>query len=135
MGHHIEAFLGLPPHIHKAVVTAYIKGAIVEKIDAKDLDQLVEPWLTEEGHGSFYRQFAQADERFTAEVEPQFGCIRCPTNIIWGDADPWIPLERGNMLHRLMPNASFETLEGIGHLPQLEAPELVLQRLLAILPP
>ena len=134
VGRHVEAFLGLPSHIHKAVVTAYIQGALVTEIDAEDLNKLVEPWLTEDGHGSFYRQFAQADERFTAEVEPQFGCIRCPTSIIWGDADPWIPLDRGQALHSLMPRASFKILRGVGHLPQLEAPELVLERLLAILP-
>lgn len=134
VGRHVEAFLELPPPIHKAVVTAYIQGAIVAGIHGDDLDQLVEPWLTEEGHGSFYRQFAQADERFTAEIEPQFGHVRCPTSIIWGEADPWIPLDRGIALHRLMPNASFETLEGIGHLPQLEAPEKVVNRLLDLLP-
>ncbi|MDC0435066.1 alpha/beta hydrolase [bacterium] len=134
VGRHVEAFLGLPPHIHEAVVTAYIQGAIVAGIDAGDLKQLVEPWLTKEGQKSFYRQFAEADERFTAEVEPQFGCVRCPTSILWGAADPWIPLDRGIALYRLMPNADFKTLEGIGHLPQLEAPEVVLKRLLAILP-
>lgn len=134
VGRHVEAFLGLPPHIHKAVVKAYIQGAVVTDIDAEDLVKLIEPWLTEDGQKSFYRQFAQADEQLTAEVEPQFGCIRCPTSIIWGDADPWIPLDRGNALHRLMPSASFETLQGIGHLPQLEAPELVLSHLLSTLP-
>ena len=45
------------------------------------------PWLTEEGRGSFYRQFAQADERYTAEVEPLFGNIRCPVSILWGEDD------------------------------------------------
>jgi pimeloyl-ACP methyl ester carboxylesterase len=129
VGRHVEAFLGLPPHIHRAVVTAYIQGAIVNDIDAADLEQLIAPWLTEEGRKSFYRQFAQADESYTAEVEPAFGSIRCPVTIIWGEADPWIPVERGKALHALIPQASFETLPGIGHLPQLEAPELVRGRL------
>jgi pimeloyl-ACP methyl ester carboxylesterase len=129
VGRHVEAFLGLPPHIHRAVVTAYIQGAFVNAIDAADFEQLVAPWLTEEGRESFYRQFAQADESYTAEVEPAFGSIRCPVKIIWGEADPWIPLERGKALHALIPQASFETLPGIGHLPQLEAPDLVRARL------
>ena len=128
VGRHVDAFLGLPPHIHKAVVEAYIKGAIVNDIDPGDLAKLVEPWLSEAGRGSFYRQFAQADERYTAEVEPAFGEIRCPVRIVWGEDDPWIPLERGKALHGLIPQAGFETLPGVGHLPQLEAPELVLRR-------
>lgn len=121
VGRHVEAFSGLPPHMHEAVVRAYIKGAIVGELDADDMEQLVAPWLAESGKDSFYRQFAQADERFTAEVEPLYGNVRCPVSIIWGEDDPWIPLERGRALHARIPQASFETLRGVGHLPQLEA--------------
>jgi pimeloyl-ACP methyl ester carboxylesterase len=135
VGNHVDAFLGLPPHIHKAVVEAYIKGAIASDIDSRDFEKLVEPWLSEEGGQSFYRQFAQADEKYTAEIEPMFGDIRCPVKIIWGEEDPWIPLGRGKALHALIPQASFETLPGVGHLPQLEAPKLVLGRLNAFLSP
>lgn len=46
VGRHVEAFQGLPPHIHRAVVEAYIKGAIVSEIDHADFEQLVEPWLS-----------------------------------------------------------------------------------------
>lgn len=129
VGRHVEAFQGLPPHIHKAVVEAYIRGALANAIDPQDFEALVEPWLSDEGRGSFYRQFAQADERYTAEIEPAFGAIRCPVTILWGEDDPWIPLERGKALHALIPQASFHTLPGVGHLPQLEAPEAVLERL------
>jgi len=129
VGRHVDAFSGLPPHIHKAVVEAYIKGAIVNDIEHEDFAALVAPWLTDDGRNSFYRQFAQADERYTAEVEPLFGKIRCPVKIIWGEDDPWIPLARGKALHELIPQATFEGLPGVGHLPQLEAPNRVLQHL------
>ena len=133
VGRHVEAFLGLPSHIHRAVVEAYIEGAIVSDIDPTDFQRLVEPWLSGDGRGSFYRQFAQADEKYTAEVEPMFGKVRCPTKIIWGEDDPWIPLERGRALRGLMPKAGFETLPGIGHLPQLEAPQIVADALVDFL--
>lgn len=129
VGRHVEAFQGLPPHIHEAVVKAYIRGALVNDIDAEDFERLAEPWLCGEGRGSFYRQFAQADEKYTAEAEPLFGTIRCPVRILWGEDDPWIPLARGRALHALVPQAAFETLPGVGHLPQLEAPDDVLERL------
>ncbi len=133
VGRHVDAFLGLPPHIHKAVVEAYVQGAIVGEIEREDFVALVRPWLTDEGSSSFYRQFAQADERYTAEMEPLFGKIRCPVKIIWGEEDPWIPLARGIALHELIPQASFETLPGVGHLPQLEAPDRVLECLTSFL--
>ncbi|MGI9452124.1 MAG: alpha/beta fold hydrolase, partial [Geminicoccaceae bacterium] len=126
VGRHVEAFSGLPPHIHQAIVEAYIQGALRAEIDKGDFEKLVEPWLTEEGSGSFYRQFAQADERYTAEIEPSFGDIRCPVIILWGEDDPWIPLARGEALHRCIPRASFKAMSGVGHLPQLEAPARVL---------
>jgi pimeloyl-ACP methyl ester carboxylesterase len=129
VGRHVEAFQGLPPHIHKAVVQAYIRGAIVNEIDAVDFDMLVEPWLSDEGKDSFYRQFAQADERYTAEIEPAFASIRCPVMILWGEDDPWIPLQRGQALRDRVKPQAFETLQGVGHLPQLEAPDLVLRHL------
>ena len=133
VGRHISAFLGLPPHIHQAIVEAYIKGALVNDIDPNDFKKLVEPWLSDVGRVSFYRQFAQADEKYTAEVEPLFGAIRCPIKIIWGKNDPWIPLERGKALHALIPQAAFEMLDDVGHLPQLEAPNLLLKQLIEFL--
>ncbi|MBB6464601.1 pimeloyl-ACP methyl ester carboxylesterase [Aminobacter lissarensis] len=123
MGKHVEAFQGLPAHIHRTLVEAYIKGALIGAIADDDIDGLVAPWLTEDGAASFYRQFTQADEHYTAEIEPMFGEVRCPVKIVWGEADPWIPLARARALHALMPRAAFETIPGVGHMPQLEAPE------------
>ena len=133
VGRHVDAFTGLPPHIHAAVVEAYIRGALVNELEDDDLARLVEPWLSDEGRENFYAQFAQADERYTAEVEPSYGEIRCPVSILWGEDDPWIPLERGRALHERIPRASFETMPGLGHLPQLEAPKTVLRALEASL--
>ncbi len=130
VGRHVEAFQGLPPHIHKAIVEAYIQGALVNDISVEDFDALVAPWLSDDGSASFYRQFAQADERYTEEVEAQFGKIRCQVKIVWGEDDPWIPLDRGKALHQLMPNAEFVTIPGAGHMPQLEKTDAVLKEVL-----
>jgi pimeloyl-ACP methyl ester carboxylesterase len=129
MGKHVDAFQGLPPHIHRALVTAYIEGALVNELTADDFHGLVGPWLTESGAPRFYRQFAQADEKYTAEVEPLLGKIRCPAKIVWGKDDPWIPLERGRSLHELMPDADFVTIPSVGHLPQLENPESAIEQM------
>lgn len=133
VGKHVAAFQGLPPHIHRAVVKAYIKGALVNVLRDDDFDRLVQPWLTQEGRDSFYQQFAQADERYTEEIEPSLGEVRCPVGIIWGEQDPWIPLERGKQLHRFMPQAKFQTIPDAGHMPQLETPEAFLECLSTIL--
>lgn len=133
VGRHVDAFTGLPAHIHEAVVRAYIGGALSSVIPDEDLAGLCDPWLTPEGRVSFYRQFEQADERYTVEIEPMYGEMRCPTAILWGEDDPWIPLERGRSLWARMPGASFSTLPEVGHLPQLEAPGIVLRALFSAL--
>lgn len=135
VGKHIDAFSGLPPHIHKALVTAYIAGAITTPLRPADLSALIAPWLTPEGAVSFYRQFAQADEAYTAAFEGQLDQIRCPVHVIWGKDDPWIPVTRGKALQAKIGTASLTLLNGVGHLPQLEAPEAVLAALHDLIQP
>ena len=124
VGRHIPAFTGLPPHIHDAVVRAYIKGALVRDLPPDDVEALAKPWLSEDGKAAFYAQFALADEIYTAEVEPDFPKIRCPTSVLWGTDDPWIPLERGAALAHAI-GVPLTQLAGLGHLPQLENPAQV----------
>lgn len=133
VGKHVAAFEGLPPHIHKAIVEAYIKGALISDLPPADFEALVAPWLTEAGSTSFYRQFAQADEKYTAEIEPMFGQIRCPVKVLWGEDDPWIPVARGEALNTAIGQGPMERMSGVGHLPQLEAPQKVLKALAGFL--
>ncbi len=92
VGRHVEAFQGVPPHIHAAIVRAYVGGALARPLPGEDAEMLAAPWLGEAGRLSFYAQFAQADEAFTAEIEPMFSACRCPAAVVWGEDDPWIPL-------------------------------------------
>ena len=127
---HVEAFEGVPAYIHKAIVEAYIKGAMTGQIADSDFASLVAPWLSGAGQRAFYRQIAQADQKFTDETESLYGAIRCPSLVIWGEDDPWIPLTTGRRLHEAIPGSQFRTVAGAGHLVQLEAPGAVARHLL-----
>jgi len=133
VGRHVDAFTGLPDHIHAAVAEAYIRGALVSELPADDVAGLVAPWLTAEGRVSFYRQFAQADEAFTDAIEPRLGDVEGDVLVVWGEADPWIPIDRGRRLHAMLPDAALLTLPGVGHLPQLEAPAALAPILMSFL--
>ena len=121
VGRHVDAFTGLPPHIHEAVVRAYIKGALIQELASGDFETLVRPWLSNKGKRAFYAQFALADEAYTAEVEPDFPNIRAPVSVLWGERDPWIPLARGQALADAI-STDLKPLMDLGHLPQLENP-------------
>ncbi|MCU0546690.1 MAG: alpha/beta fold hydrolase [Oscillatoriaceae cyanobacterium Prado104] len=51
--------------------------------------------------------------------------LNCPALILWGTDDPWEPIELGRELAQFPAVEKFIPLEGIGHCPQDEAPELV----------
>lgn len=46
-----------------------------------------------------------------------------PSLLIWGEQDPWVPLEHGRRLAAAMPNAELVVLPNCGHLPHEEYPE------------
>jgi pimeloyl-ACP methyl ester carboxylesterase len=128
-----DVFAALPPHLHEALVRAYVASAAHRELRAATLDALVRPWLGEEGQPAFYRQIAQADERHTAEVEDGYARLDQPTLVVWGRQDTWLPPERGERLAAAIPGARLRLLEGAGHLVQEDAPAELVAALLAFL--
>ena len=116
-----EVFSALPANLHEVLLREYISGASAPGLRPKVLDVLVEPWLGE-GQAAFYRQIAQADERFTDEVEPLYGDIRVPTLIVWGTDDQWLPVDHAHRLAEIIPNSTLRLIEGAGHLVQEDRP-------------
>ncbi|HHP7229518.1 MAG TPA: alpha/beta fold hydrolase [Xenococcaceae cyanobacterium] len=51
--------------------------------------------------------------------------LRCPTILLWGTEDPWEPIALGRELGKISTVDRFIPLEGLGHCPQDEAPEIV----------
>ncbi|BBP64212.1 alpha/beta hydrolase [Pseudomonas sp. Cab53] len=127
---HEAAFNGLPDYIQRAIVPTYIRGAIERDIPDRELAPYVQPWLGETGQAAFYRQIAQMDERYTREVEGLYTSVRCPTQILWGENDQWIPIERGQALQRLIPGAQLLPVPNAGHLVQEDAPEAIVAAVL-----
>ncbi len=51
--------------------------------------------------------------------------LNCPTVLLWGTKDPWEPVEMGRELGKITTVDQFIPLDGLGHCPQDEAPEVV----------
>jgi pimeloyl-ACP methyl ester carboxylesterase len=122
---HAAAFAGLPAYIHEAVVKAYVRGAVARPIVDSELAPYVTPWLGDTGQQAFYRQIAQMDQSYTDEIEARYPQIRCRTQILWGESDQWIPVERGRKLASVIPAARFQAVPNAGHLMQEDAPEAI----------
>jgi pimeloyl-ACP methyl ester carboxylesterase len=118
-----SVFVQLPLELHEALVRAYVSGAAHRRLQPEWLDMLVAPWLGSAGQAAFYRQIAQADQRYTDEIEPRYPEIDLPVLIIWGVEDTWIPVDRAHRLAEQIPGAELRLVREAGHLIQLDAPE------------
>ena len=127
------AFRGLPAYIHQAIVPAYIRDAVRRPMPDEELAAYLAPWLGAAGQAAFYRQIAQMDQKYTDEVAPRYGEVRCPTLILWGEQDRWIPIERGRQLQRAIPGSRFRAIADAGHLVQEDAPEAIVAALRSFL--
>jgi pimeloyl-ACP methyl ester carboxylesterase len=127
------AFAGLPATIHAAILPAYIGGAVHRPLSDEAARLYLEPWSSAAGQAAFYRQIAQMDQRYTDEIERRYGEIACPTLILWGEQDAWIPIARGRELASRIPGAIFRPVPDAGHLVQEDAPEAILAALLEFL--
>ncbi|KMS92701.1 alpha/beta fold hydrolase [Prauserella rugosa] len=124
-----EAFTTLAPEIHESLVRTYVAGASHVGLREADLDALVTPWLGETGQHAFYRQMAQADQRYTDEVQPRYGELDLPVLVVWGREDTWIPVDRAHRLAQTIPGAELEIVDDAGHLIQLDQPARLATRL------
>lgn len=133
VGEHSTVFDQLPPALHRALVREYVSSASSPGLHPASLDRLVEPWLGDGGQAAFYRQIAQADQRYTDEVQDRYGSVGIPVLVCWGAEDTWIPLAKGEELASRIPGARLTTIPGAGHLVQEDAPAELTAALLAFL--
>lgn len=126
---HEAAFAGVPDFIHEAIVRAYVQTAAFSPIPAPTLKRIVAPWTEEGGKAAFYRQIAQADEKYTDEIQSLYGRIATAVLILWGREDAWIPLERGEALHAMIPGSRFSVISDAGHLVIEEQPAQLIEKI------
>jgi pimeloyl-ACP methyl ester carboxylesterase len=123
VGEHQAVFEQLPAAIHEGVLRAYVSTAQPRPLERDLEDALIAPWLGSAGQSAFYRQIAQGHQRDTDEIEPLYGQITAPTLVVWGEADPWLPLAQGRELARRIPGARLAIVPGAGHLVQEDQPD------------
>ena len=127
---HEEAFSGLPAYAHDALLGAYLQGASFRGLTSEALEIYAAPWRGNMGQGAFYRQIAQMDQKYTDEIEPLYGKLECPAQILWGEEDRWIPISTGEKLALLMADGQLTRVPHAGHLVHEDAPEAIVAAVL-----
>ncbi len=59
---------------------------------------------------------------YDPRLERRLERITCPTLIVWGQNDRFIPPVYGDTFHRLIAHSELVKLEGTGHMPMFEKP-------------
>ena len=97
------------------------------------IDKFMRPFATVDGRDALARHVQSLDTRETAALGARLGEIACPTTIVWGAEDPFLPVALGRRLAAAIPHATLEVIEGARHFLPEEAPRQVADALAELL--
>jgi pimeloyl-ACP methyl ester carboxylesterase len=70
------------------------------------------------------QQFLSSDTNALSAQRDSVAKITVPAELIWGNKDTVTPISQGEDLAQLIPFGTFQKLNNIGHMPQIEGPEV-----------
>lgn len=108
-----------PKTVRKILQQAYIRA---DAVDDELIDILMVP-ARDPGAADVFIAFTGYSQG--PLPEDLLAKLPCPALLLWGTKDPWEPFELGQELAKYDCIEQFVPLEGVGHCPQDEAPELV----------
>jgi pimeloyl-ACP methyl ester carboxylesterase len=76
--------------------------------------------------------FAGSDRAALSADRGAYAHMTIPAAIIWGDKDSVTPIEQARDLQTLLPASTLTLLPGLGHIPQIEDPDMFNQALLKV---
>ncbi|KAK9905695.1 hypothetical protein WJX75_004737 [Coccomyxa subellipsoidea] len=99
-----------------------------EAVTDELVDYILKPGLEPGAVDVFLDFISYSGGPLPEELLPQ---VSCPVSILWGEKDPWEPIEKGRAYGEFDCVEEFIPLPGVGHCPMDEAPGLVNPRILA----
>lgn len=108
-----------PKTVRKILLQAYANAEMVT-------DELINILMTPAKDPGAVAVFL-AFTAYSSKILPEdlLSTLPCPAIILWGTANPWEPIALGKELANYPQVQKFIPLEGVGHCPQDEAPDLV----------
>ncbi len=108
-----------PQMVKKILCQAYVNSeAVTEEL----IEMLIKPAKDSGAADVFIAFTAYSSGPLAEDLLPQ---LKCPAIILWGCADPWEPIQLGRELANFPQVQKFIPLDGVGHCPQDEVPEVV----------
>ena len=89
------------------------------------LEEYARPLSGDDGAETFGRILASLERPTLADREGDLRRIEAPALILWGEEDPFVPVEVGERLGEAMPSSALGVLPGCGHYLVEEAAEAI----------
>lgn len=83
--------------------------------------------------GYWLAGFADGYDTGLSSDKTSYAALKTRVDIIWGREDTTTPLAQGEMLESYLPNAELHVLDGLGHMPHIEAADTFNSLLVRIL--
>jgi pimeloyl-ACP methyl ester carboxylesterase len=108
-----------------------LEGGGGYRVEDKDMNVYRNPWLKSSDSGRVLHALIRNLNlpQLGAEIEQGLKTWRKPLLLAWGDRDPWLPVESAQATAKNFPTAEFVTLEEVGHYPQEDWHEKVIEAL------
>lgn len=91
-------------------------------------DELIDSAMSHFDEGTqraILRLYRSSPAKVLAQAGTNLNKITCPTLVLWGEQDPYIPASFADTYAEAIPNATAERIEGAGHWPWLDKPEVL----------
>lgn len=73
-----------------------------------------------ESLGDWAYDFATNCENALSKRESEYKKLTMPVRLLWGNLDSISPLQQAEQVYKLLPNATLNVMQGVGHIPQIE---------------
>ena len=88
-------------------------------------DDLVDRYYrTAHVHGAWHAPSAFVSGKLYHDASDAWRNLQQGILLVWGREDRIVPVVCGEQYRRLLPNATLKVLEGCGHLPPIEQPDV-----------
>jgi pimeloyl-ACP methyl ester carboxylesterase len=126
-----RASLPLTRHLPSSWILSVVRADLMRGYSdadrgAHEVDLYLRPFSENAGRDSLVAHLSALDCRDTAALTPRLKDIVCPTTVLWGAEDPFLPASLGERLAAAIPGATFESIAGGRHfLPEENAGSVV----------
>jgi pimeloyl-ACP methyl ester carboxylesterase len=133
----VSRVIGLPAPLPPAVVRS-VAGSLYRRLafaDPAGVDQAVVDRFTRfHTERTVIRDRLEYAKRLRAELGDPFDpeAIDVPVTVIWGEADRLCMPAGADELAKLLPHADVRMLPNVGHTPQVEAPNVVVEAIVEL---